>query len=488
MKNGIYTYMARLFLPVSLAAIFCITGGCVPDTGGVDPPNDQLIFPVALATTRDATHLLVVNSNYDLRYNSGTLLMLSLAALDGAGDTTADDKRIIFDEASGVFTVPDALSKFCTGDRKTDACTLDASRAALPEETIRLGAYASDLQMTADQRWALIPVRGDRAIMVVEVDEHGDDKLYCGDQKSACDAAHRVRSNSRVNLPIEPLSVAALDYPIPASPDAASDAPKTIETFGFATHLAGGEVSLFSIATTEPGQEPVINAELISVIGGVIDGASGIATNPLNRDIYVVGRRDPNPHVAVLRVLADLSSGGSYRNNPWFSQAATIPVASQIYGGTEARSIAVSPKGDEAFFVTHQPPALIKVNLETYETIDMTTVCPQPTRVKTWIDRGASDDPDDDVLYAFVLCFLTQQMHIVRTDVMMNTVRLTGQGPQDIAFDPVRKLAYVANFRDSTITPYQAYPPFNQIRIKSAKDPEDVRWLQFGSSQSAKEK
>jgi DNA-binding beta-propeller fold protein YncE len=252
------------------------------------------------------------------------------------------------------------------------------------------------------------------------------------------------------------------------------------ETLGFATHLYGGEVSLFSISRRQNNGPSLLDVRLIDVIHGVIEGASGLATNPNpdKQDIYVTGRRDPNPHVAVLQVHT--KGDGSYLENPWFSQAKTIKLSTITSGGTDARGIAVSPDGFEGFMLTQTPPALIKLDLKKYEAVATTTVCKSPSKVKTFLDKKDINDPTDDALYAFVLCFLTGDMYIVNTKSMQTLVRATGAGPQDIAFDFKRKLAYVANFKESTISIFQAVPPFNQLRIKDPDNPSDLKVIRIG--------
>ena len=69
------------------ASIFCIFllsvmfVGCLPDTSGESPPDDQLIYPVGLVTTASDDYLIVANSNFDLKYNAGTLVAISLDKL-----------------------------------------------------------------------------------------------------------------------------------------------------------------------------------------------------------------------------------------------------------------------------------------------------------------------------------------------------------------------------------------------------------------------
>src|SRR6188472_2321889 len=65
----------------------CALLGCNVDNPGDEPPPATLYFPNAMALAQPdpaepARYLLVANSNFDLRYKSGTLQAYSLDALD----------------------------------------------------------------------------------------------------------------------------------------------------------------------------------------------------------------------------------------------------------------------------------------------------------------------------------------------------------------------------------------------------------------------
>lgn len=433
-----------------LAALAIAASACMPDTGGIAPPGDRLIFPVGLATTPADGFLLAVNSNFDLRYNAGTLVAMDLSVLDAHLAPAADGGGLVYATACG----EDGIS---STSRDGQYCFIDDGALIREEETLRLGAFASDIELTPAGDRAVIPVRGERSILLVDVDEDGPDVLSCGEGGDLrCDSRHKVTSNSSVTLPIEPYEVAVLEMD-----ETNVDGSSTPVTLGFATHLAGGQVSLFSISRGAPGAP--VQAELLSVIGGVVGGASGIAANPEAGEVYVAGRSDATPHVAVLEVKSD-SENGSLTSNPWFNQTGHVNLADEMYAGTDARGLAVAPDGATAYLATRTPDALIKLDVENYEFEDMTTVCVNPSVVTTFLDGAGTPDPADDKLYAFVLCFYTGQVYIVDTALMQTEVRATGSGPQAIAFDETRGLAFIANFRESNITVLQAAPPFSQLK------------------------
>lgn len=65
--------------PILCALLTCLGTGCAEELPGTSPIEDQLHYPMGMAVVGDA--LLVVNSNFDQRYNSGTITALSLTAI-----------------------------------------------------------------------------------------------------------------------------------------------------------------------------------------------------------------------------------------------------------------------------------------------------------------------------------------------------------------------------------------------------------------------
>ncbi|MBN2340791.1 MAG: hypothetical protein JXX29_11400 [Deltaproteobacteria bacterium] len=475
-------------LSLSIIAAAASIAGCLGDTAGIDPPSDELVYPVAVAAIANDSHLLIVNSNFDLQYNAGTLVAYQLSHLDSSQvfDTDAQVQKTLhfeYDDSTGTFTLPEevALDTYCSGGISGNYCNLDPKDGLRVSETIRLGAYASDLNITPAGDRALIPVRGERSVIAVDIGS-GANLLDCGEHNSndlRCDDDHVIASNGSVSMPLEPYDVETMDFEGEYM-TADGQTVSVVETLGFATHRAGGEVSLFSVARQTGDAERVFDNRLIKVIGGVVEGASGLAVNPRNNEIYVVGQRDASPHVAVLNVKTDADRNGSYLTDPWFSQANTISITGALLDGTGGREIAVSPDGKTAFAITQSPPSLLKMDLENYEVVDMTTICRESSTVDTFVDEQDPADPYDDKLYAFVLCFLTGQVYVVDTEFMIPAIRKTGEGPQDITFDNQRKIAYIANFSDSTITMIQAEAPFNLIRVQPEGKPDESLIVRIG--------
>jgi hypothetical protein len=69
---------------LGLSALCALAIGCAVDVPGTPPPLDQLYFPLGLAVVPGAAGrdvLVVASSDFDQRYNAGTLIALDVAAL-----------------------------------------------------------------------------------------------------------------------------------------------------------------------------------------------------------------------------------------------------------------------------------------------------------------------------------------------------------------------------------------------------------------------
>lgn len=71
----------KTYIPVLALALVC---GCAKDTIGSPPPKDGFYFPVSVAAVESVPGqpvLYVVSSNFDLRYNRGSVIAVDLAKL-----------------------------------------------------------------------------------------------------------------------------------------------------------------------------------------------------------------------------------------------------------------------------------------------------------------------------------------------------------------------------------------------------------------------
>lgn len=467
--------------------------GCMPGTAGIEPPSDELIYPVGLAMTPSGRYLVALNSNFDLKYNAGTLVAIDVSDLAEAlpSEACPDGEN---DQRKCHLKVTDPVSR-CSADG--GECFLHESALIFKKDTVFLGAFASDLEVTPKGDRLLIPVRGSRAILIVDMESTAaaHDVLDCGQGTSGreCGNDHQVVDSGKsgdgipdVTLPIEPYEVTSFDY---EARDANGDVV-WITTYGAATHLASGEVSLFQIAEQDArtGQETGLAPTLVATVGNVIPGASGIATNPLSRDvdssrageIYVTGRHDSSPDIAVLKLLTGGGTGPTH-NNPYFNVVGRISLGQDLYSATDARGIAITSDGQRGYMVTREPSSLLAIDLAGRQMMGQTVVGAEPSSVYLYEhDGGTPDDPSDDRTFAFVLCFSIDRVYIIETSTMeLLTTRTTGAGPQALTVDRERGRVYIANFRESTIsvlTIEDAYEPvFDHLRFRDlGPAPKDV--------------
>ncbi len=68
--------------PTSFCCALLLAAGCNLDNPGIAPPVGKIAYPVALALSEDNEFLYVVNSNFDLRYNAGSVHSYNLDELE----------------------------------------------------------------------------------------------------------------------------------------------------------------------------------------------------------------------------------------------------------------------------------------------------------------------------------------------------------------------------------------------------------------------
>lgn len=231
-----------------LSAFFLL--GCFPPGEGLDPPRSKVYFPVGLAVDNDKKFLFVVNSDFDLQYNAGTVQSWDLDQVrlrvprycetrdDCQRD--GDPRKECSLEKSAAY--PDLEpSKWCVrhdwppcglfGEQDSRERSLypgrcgfinptipqDGGEPILPlagngdvvaRRSVVIGAFATDVVMRsrpdnvpgstvsdgAPER-LFIPVRGDATLHWIDVD-HG--MLECGQgggDDGSCDDRHRAGNN-----------------------------------------------------------------------------------------------------------------------------------------------------------------------------------------------------------------------------------------------------------------------------------------------------
>lgn len=241
--------------------VFCLAlVACFPPGEGEPAPADGVYFPVGLAIDAKAKHLFVANSDFDLQFNSGTVLSWNLQALRArlprTCATSADcSEPQVCDLALAGARKPNgepyAPGGWCVDVSGEDDATVadpcgEATERGYHEQllypgrcngvrapsarepgnfSVRIGAFATDALYRqspfADQGGVqgrlFVPVRGDATLHWIDVGADGS--LDCGQANSedgqSCDPVHRsgddpVSENTRLaRLQGEPFGIDA---------------------------------------------------------------------------------------------------------------------------------------------------------------------------------------------------------------------------------------------------------------------------------------
>jgi DNA-binding beta-propeller fold protein YncE len=289
------------------ATAVLFAGSCYSTGDGPDPSAALLYFPVGMAVSPGGSALYIANSDFDLQFNSGTVIALDLVQLRSylAPLYAPDPANPVADPCLGLGRNPNpALQPGDCGP--LDLTKPPAAAGTLLKNTVKIGAFATDLvfvcqptdgpgpQMgaayesgfgrsrcmgqAADPNGARLfaPVRGDPSLTFFDVDDDRAGqaetfKMECGQgsNNGRCANDHRAGIDSNENtrgltLPAEPFGIAV------------SDRADSI----LITHQAGGAVSLFTSGSSG-GATVVDGKPTLQFVYGGVPPATGIVALPV---------------------------------------------------------------------------------------------------------------------------------------------------------------------------------------------------------------
>lgn len=198
---------ARIAAIVYSAAVSAL-GGCV-DHVGVPPVPGRLNFPVAaeLVDTSgaggDPTHLLVLNTNFDLSYNATTFQSYDLATLSATIDAECagvDGERCAI--------VPDEAGE----EAGTRGNVKVVSVSGLLVSEVQIGSFGEGIGIDPTARHVYLPIRADEDITHVELDANGAFSCGQSNESAECDDFHRhvdrtILRERDLTMPNEPLDL-----------------------------------------------------------------------------------------------------------------------------------------------------------------------------------------------------------------------------------------------------------------------------------------
>jgi hypothetical protein len=351
----------------TLGALGLVAGAlsaCFSTDEGTEPPGNSLYFPVGLVASPGGNALFVVNSDFDLQYNAGTVQAYDLKVLR---DTLRPLLVGSIEDPGALCARVPTLGPNASPLLEPGPCSpLDVENFAPPivRNTAKIGAFGSDVAFvcrpSADfgkgrcrgkadgvpgpRARLFVPVRGDPSVTFFEVDDDREGgyagfDMDCGQSLNAgrCDDNHRLgvdpNENTRgLTMPAEPFGLAATD---------GADALVV-------THQTNGAVSLFTDRAENGNSLFDVKPVLQFVLGGLPIGANGIAALPVPG---VVGALDYDPNyqpgfLVTYRYAAQVDTLRYYNDayaspaRPFLNRTGSTGLTANA-GGTDSRSIAI---------------------------------------------------------------------------------------------------------------------------------------------------
>lgn len=469
----------------------------------MQPPLDAIIFPVGVALSSSGDRLYVANSDFDLRYNGGTVVALDAEAVrdllptyckgrsdcasgescDGANGTLVG---ICVDEEGSpcgdLGEKPSGQQAFTPG--RCNAVDLAASKLVVGG--VRTAPFSTDLRYVTFEGESgkprsrlLLPVRGDASLhwMDVEGTKGKFRELDCGQATSSdgnsCDETHRVgNEDSEVSGAGSKLS------PEPASIGVSPDGRVAI-----VGHQTLGRVALFTNRDDRPHLEEVFEGVGYSPMAAAALPPPLTPEPGLLSDFLVSyllrASTDPRPYVELLRVWsgpdhAFLQRGGKAyltTNQSGFDSRGIVVdssvrqqclTACACDGGEECASCsadcAAAPLS--VFLASRSPDSLVVGRIADKAGASAEARLPDfastvglrggPSRLASGSIVNEFGEP---ALRVFVLSFETGTMTVYDPTSGDVEARITvGRGPQSVVIDSKNSLAYVGLFTDSYVS------------------------------------
>jgi hypothetical protein len=426
---------ARVLLCAAVVAAL----GCNIDNPGDAPPRGLLYFPNAIALSKHADgeaprYLFVANSDFDLRYNAGSVQAFSLERL--------------------------AAKVAACGGKPT--CAIDPIKDGIFEDEVWVGPFSTSLALSADGSYLFAATRTESALDFIHVDASasGDAVLSCNKGELRC-GLHAAPAIDRSKDTKQTLAW-------PSDPEAIISGPLAdwlppgsgVQGDYVLTAHIGGQLSLFVLQPDQRGtaQELVMT----DVLSGQLPGAlTRLAYDPVTKLIYLTvatsasgkllervgiaipesadGVPDPSHALVYNAGALFLSAVGSFSDTRDVTFIPAIPES-----GTALAE-------DRALVVSRAPSALLVVDANQERNppdsarVDRTAVVgPGASRVAVGLFPGRP--------LAVVGSFDSRELSVIDLTTMLTRAVIPNlSGPYALVIDEPRKLLYVGDFRSSVI-------------------------------------
>lgn len=525
-----------LAVAIGLAVVGC------SDNPGIDPPSASFAFPSGLlldprvssepgpaceddsacgdaqvctsaGVCRDtARWLFVTNANSDLRYNSGSLLVVDLAAfwaeaLDpetrnvlGAGSRLSEpgaDWNVNSPACGSASGAGDWCRRVANQPQVVECLE---ERFVCAEASIHFGSFpgpavAWDPNPDNDAATLLIPVRGDPSITYADLggDPQGQPQIECGqssdeDGARRCDDDHRLRfvrnDPDAPRIEREPFRV--LVSPDPALP------------YAYVSHQGNPDLTVMALQGLSflgDGRPAIVHqANLLEIANAVgnVQGGFGLAWRPCdvaagNAPISTLECERPLVYASMrwipqVRSLTTIDYDLPVCSEPpedldqidpdlllGYCEPQAEPLRYLSVGNLSTQGVPLAPSrpiladigfssdGNELYVVQSNPGALLRIDTSIGpdgNTVDVPAgqveICAQGTTLAIY--SGISTDGTASE-YGIVTCYRSGEVFIVDlASLKVVGVSRAGIGPDAVAVDVGREVVYIANTLDATVS------------------------------------
>lgn len=456
------TYLSACGIKIGLLAAVVAGGVTACDFGrgksGVTAPLDRVFLPAGAAVVNSGRSLLVVNSNSDLRYSTGTVLPLDLQA-------AAEDRAIAWPTCPAVDYRPlKAAGRLCCKDLlDSRVLNCDERPYADTSATVRMGSFGTAPVLQTFVRNGekverlLFGVRADPSITFVDATAvAGRTRLRCTDRADGtavnpkCEGAFKVQGGvaegREVDLPEEPFNLQI-------------DAALGVIYIG---HLVGG-ISAMDVCGADAGLPPRLAGILFVAYAGQPSGGVTSITpsspgNPL-APVFTTARSGFSIGQVFLQAGDAVNAPCSRMAPRDLSLVAALPASATAFvpRGGDTRGLIYQPSRGRAFILYHNTPgnpaALSRVRVATddlgrlaFAPAESIDVCAGPSQLLEH-DAGRGSR-------LYVTCFDSGQIYVVEPESMVVAEAIdVGRGPSMLMFDETNKsIAYVTGFIDNNVS------------------------------------
>ncbi|MBK9070164.1 MAG: beta-propeller fold lactonase family protein [Myxococcales bacterium] len=437
-RARVVVVVASAFMPgVLLATAFTALGACTADGDQVAPPDDAFTYPSALAFSRDGSAVFVVSANANLQYDSGTALVVDVAATEAA--------------ITPWLATRDTAASCYVDSEFAETMVCDEADFVRAGDGVRLGNFASAvtslLNEAGDER-VLFTVRGDPSITWADFD---GERLACREAPSfsLCDLDRRLTKLGE--------GVADVHQTIFSEPYQIASDPNGF--YAIATHFGRGAVTVVDAR----GAAPVLS-----------DAVDGLFQRNLNTGVLSTSAVAIRPNYAQPEApgIAYIGSSGEDRIQTavvladYYDQAKLLAadyffvhgVGSNSGGGADTRGIAFDAH-QRMYFVGRAPASVLQYDVSVDEVgqvrralLSGVDTCRQATAI---VVAAAGEET-----YVVVSCFNEGTIQVYRADPSLSLVATVsvGRGPAAMAISPDGGRIYVANYLDDTLAIVDTVP------------------------------